>query len=76
MLGDWVYFVVMIDLPKYMNDVLHVSIKDNGIYSSLPWLFRIVVSFTVGYWSDWLISTGRLSITNTRKLYVFLGKHR
>lgn len=73
MLGDWTYFVLMIDLPKYMNDVLHVSVKENGVYSSVPWAMRILVSFTSGYWADWLIRSKRLTITNTRKLFVFLA---
>lgn len=58
-----------------MNDVLHVSIRDNGIYTSIPWLVRALVAFTSGYWSDWLVSTGRVSITNARKLFVVVCKN-
>lgn len=72
--GCWAYFVVMIDLPKYMNDVLHVSVQENGVYSSLPWVIYVLVSFVSGYVSDWLIATGRLSITNTRKLLAIICK--
>lgn len=62
----------MIDLPKFMADVLHVGIQENGIYSSLPWLVYVLVSFVSGYVSDWLITTNRLGITNTRKLMVII----
>lgn len=64
----------MIDLPKYMNDVLHVSIQENGIYTSVPWAMRIIVSFAGGYVSDWLIATERISISNARKMFVIICK--
>lgn len=70
MVGDWAYYSILVDLPKYMNDVLHVSIKNNGILTSLPWAMFMTVSVTAGYFSDKLIASGRLSITNTRKLLV------
>lgn len=69
-LGDWAYYIVLIDLPKYMHDVLHVSIKDNGMYTSLPWAMFIVIALSSGLLSDKLISSKRLSISNTRKLMV------
>lgn len=75
-LNDWAYFIVMIALPKYMNDVLHVSVRQNGVYSSVPWAMRLMVTFTSGYWADWVIKSGRLSVTHTRKLFIIVGKWR
>lgn len=71
-LADWTYYVVETDLPKYMNDVLHVSVEENGIYSSIPWAVFVPVALLSSYWCDWLISSGRLNITQTRKLFVFI----
>jgi len=65
--------VLLVDLPKYMNDVLHVTAKENGFYTSLPWSMYVVVSLVTSYWSDWLISSKRLSITHTRKLFVVVS---
>lgn len=73
-MNDWVYFIVMIALPKYMNDVLHVSIRQNGFYSSVPWAARLLMAVTSGYVADWLIKSGRLTVTQTRKMYIILGK--
>lgn len=73
-LGDWAYFVAMIDLPKYLNDVLHLDAQSNGIYSSLPYLAYVMVSLISGYVSDRLIASGRLSVTHARKLNVILCK--
>lgn len=71
---DWCYFVVAIDLPKYMSDVLHFSIKDNGIFSSLPYILRTVVSISSGLLSDWAVSRGYIGITASRKTAVVFGE--
>lgn len=57
-----------------MNDVLHVSIADNGFYTSVPWAMFIVVLVSCGSIGDSLVKSGRLSITKTRKLFVIVGK--
>lgn len=71
--GDWAFYVVLIDLPKYMHDVLHVSVKDNGILTAMPWALYFVACLTSGYISDQLISSGRLGITNARKILITLA---
>lgn len=73
-LADWTYYVLETDLPKYMNDVLHVSVEENGVYSSIPSAAFVPVALLSSYWCDWLISSGRLNITQTRKLFVILCK--
>ncbi|XP_037041617.1 putative inorganic phosphate cotransporter isoform X1 [Bradysia coprophila] len=70
---DFSFYIILSDLPKYMNDVLHVSIKDNGLYSSIPHMFRILSTFIFGYINDWITSTACLSMTNTRKLFVVIA---
>lgn len=62
------------DLPKYMSDVLHFSIKDNGIYSSLPYLLMWAVSVSTGFLSDFLITRSIISITGARKIFTAVGK--
>lgn len=71
---DWGFFIMVTDLPKYMSDVLHFSIKDNGLYSSLPYMLMWIVSITSGFLGDWLIKTNKLSITNSRKLFTSIGE--
>lgn len=61
------------DLPKYMADVLRFSIKDNGIYSALPYIVMWVVSILTGFLSDWLIVRKYLGITNARKVFTGVG---
>lgn len=72
---DWGFFVMAIDLPKYMNDVLQFSVAHNGFYSSLPFLFMWISSISVGFLGDALIKHGVMSITNCRKLMTAIGKY-
>lgn len=65
----------MLDLPKYMNDVLHFSISDNGFYSSLPQLMKLIMALLTGALNDWLIISNYLTITNGRKLFVAIGMY-
>lgn len=62
------------DLPKYMSDVLRFSIKDNGIYSSLPYFVMWVVSIITGILSDYLIVKQYIGITNARKFFTAVGE--
>lgn len=52
-----------------MSDVLKFSIKDNGLYSSIPYLAMWVVSIGLGFVSDWMIVNNYITITNARKLW-------
>lgn len=66
---DWGFFIMVTDLPKYMSDVLRFNIKDLGFYASLPYLMMWIVSISTGFLSDWLISTGKMTITAGRKWF-------
>lgn len=56
-----------------MNDVLHISIELNGVLSSIPFIIKLSLLYFVGLISDLIISRNYFSITNTRKLFVFVG---
>lgn len=74
MFNDWSYYVVSTTLPKYMNDVLRFSIRDIGVYNSIPWILGNIISYIYGYLIDKAIGARKISITNARKLSVFLGR--
>jgi ACS family sodium-dependent inorganic phosphate cotransporter len=61
------------DLPKYMADVLKFNVKENGFYSSLPYIAMWVTTMVVSVISDWCITKGYIGITNSRKLYTTLS---
>lgn len=67
------YFTVVTDLPKYMADVLKFNIKENGLYSTLPYVAMWIMSILFGSFSDWMLTKKWLSITNSRKLFTTLS---
>jgi ACS family sodium-dependent inorganic phosphate cotransporter len=71
---DFGFFIMATDLPKYMSDVLRFPIKQNGLYSSLPYLAMWLVSIGLGFVSDWMISNKYINITNSRKLWTTVGE--
>lgn len=71
---DWGFYVMVSDLPKYMNDVLRFPVKSNGLYSTMPFLAMWIVSVSTGVLGDWLIKSNTISITNSRKMFTTIGK--
>lgn len=72
---DWIFYIMSADMPKYLKDVLQLSIKEIGIYSSLPYLVMWIISILSGFLSDFLIARNITTITNARKIFSTLGKH-
>ena len=62
------------DLPKYINDVLRIPVKDNGLFTSLPYLFMWITSVSTGFLSDWMIVNNYVTVTNARKWFTAVGK--
>lgn len=56
-----------------MNDVLHLSIRNVGLFHSLPWLLQTLTAYTFGYTIDRCIERGHIGISNARKLAVLLS---
>lgn len=70
---DWGLFTMVTDLPLYMSNVLHFSIRSNGYLSALPYIVMWLVSLLCSPVADWLINTGKMSRTNVRKLFTTTG---
>ncbi|XP_050311165.1 sialin-like isoform X4 [Anthonomus grandis grandis] len=70
---DWGFFTMVTDLPKYMKDVLHFNVKENGIWSSVPYILMWFVSMSSGWLCDWLIHKGHMNICTARKFFTTLA---
>ncbi|XP_030377865.1 putative inorganic phosphate cotransporter isoform X2 [Scaptodrosophila lebanonensis] len=70
---DWGYYVMITCLPKYMSDVLQFSIRSNGLYTALPYVAMWIATILSGLAADWIIRTGKMSMTNERKLATFVA---
>lgn len=71
---DWGFFAMVTDLPKYMKEVLKFNVKQNGMWSSLPYLVMWCVSMSSAWLCDWLIKTGYMRRTFARKFFTSIGK--
>jgi len=70
---DWGGFTIISDLPKYMSDVLHFSVAENGLLSSVPYLAQWITSISSSVLADRLISRRTMSVTAVRKIYAIIG---
>lgn len=70
---DWGAFTLISDLPKYMSDVLHFSVTENGFLSSIPFFGQWITSIAASVLADRLISNGTMGVTKIRKIYAIIG---
>lgn len=73
---DWGLFVMVNDLPKYMKEVLGFSVREVGIYASLPYLAMWIVSIACGIICDFVIKRECTTTTCARKWFSLIGKCR
>lgn len=71
---DWGFFTMVTDLPKYMKDVLKFNVAQNGIWSSVPYIFMWLVSMSSGWFCDFLVKRKYLNVTLARKIFTTIGK--
>ncbi|XP_070191593.1 sialin-like [Littorina saxatilis] len=69
---SWVYSWILAYLPMYMKDVLHYTVAQNGVLSSLPFLGKLVMGILAGYLADMLLRR-RFSIALVRKSFQMAG---
>uniref|UniRef100_A0AAG5DLK9 Putative inorganic phosphate cotransporter n=1 Tax=Anopheles atroparvus TaxID=41427 RepID=A0AAG5DLK9_ANOAO len=69
------YETLMTELPTYMKQVLRFSIKTNGVLSALPYLAMWLFSIVVGWVADWMLTSGRITHTWTRKISNSIGQY-
>ncbi|VVC25038.1 Major facilitator superfamily,Major facilitator superfamily domain [Cinara cedri] len=71
--ADWGGYTIGSDLPKYMNDVLHFSVTENGVLSSILYLVQWTMMVLSGILADLLVSKRVMGITAVRKTYAIIG---
>ena len=55
--------------PVYLKYMLGLDIKTNGLLSALPMVARYVGGVVIARLSDWLITSGRISRLNARRVF-------
>ncbi|KAK7110645.1 hypothetical protein V1264_014484 [Littorina saxatilis] len=69
----WVTSWMMSYLPMYLSDVMKFNVEEDGLYSSLPYVGRLLSGFVCSYLSDKLQHSGVLSTGSCRKLFQLVG---
>ncbi|GBP87189.1 Putative inorganic phosphate cotransporter [Eumeta japonica] len=70
---NWGFWTLMTEMPSYMSNVLGVNIKSNGMLSALPYMAMYLMSFPLGFLSDFVLKKKWLSITASRKFSNSIG---
>lgn len=73
--SETMFVLIMMNLPKYMKEIVGFSVRDIGFYSSLTSLLSWTVSICSGFLSDFLIHKKYLTTVQTRKFFTILGKY-
>ncbi|RVE43971.1 hypothetical protein evm_011374 [Chilo suppressalis] len=65
-LGFW---TLLTELPSYMNNVLEVDIKNNGLLSALPYMSMFILSFVFSWLADFLVNRNIITLVTSRKIF-------
>ncbi|CAB3221231.1 unnamed protein product [Arctia plantaginis] len=69
----WGQLTLYSEVPAYMDKIMGVNIKANGMLSALPFLVMWFSNFFFSWLTDWMIRKNITSVTNTRKIANSLG---
>jgi ACS family sodium-dependent inorganic phosphate cotransporter len=71
--NNWGWYMVLIELPFYMKQVLRFKISENAVLTAIPffsmWLFSIILSKTL----DALRAKGIINTTGARKIATLIA---
>ncbi|XP_072948850.1 putative inorganic phosphate cotransporter [Epargyreus clarus] len=67
------YLLVLTQIPLYMNKVLGLDIKRNGLYSSLPYIAMYLTALLFGFLSDLAANKNLMSVVNIRRTANTIG---
>lgn len=63
----------LLQLPTFLKDIMNFDIKSNASISALPYIMSTVLHTSSSIISDRIIRSGKLSRTNTRKVFGAIG---
>ncbi|RVE43970.1 hypothetical protein evm_011373 [Chilo suppressalis] len=66
--NTWGQLTLFTEIPSYMDKVMGVNIKANGLLTALPFLVMWFTNFFFSWITDMLIVKKYLNVTQTRKL--------
>ncbi|XP_018010829.2 sialin isoform X1 [Hyalella azteca] len=73
MAQNYVFYVLLTELPTYLNNILHFDIKQNSLLSALPYFAMFVFGVSCAFVCDFLRASGRLTTTQARLIFSSIG---
>ncbi|XP_014223185.1 putative inorganic phosphate cotransporter isoform X1 [Trichogramma pretiosum] len=70
---SWVFFTMVSGLPKYMNDVVGVSIESNGYWTAVSYLCMWLCTLASSWINDQLVGRGIMTRTNSIRALGFVS---
>ncbi|XP_028173307.1 putative inorganic phosphate cotransporter [Ostrinia furnacalis] len=71
--NNWGHLILYSEVPAYMDKVMGVNIKANGLLTALPFVMMFVFNFFFSWLTDMLIVKKILNVTQTRKMANSIG---
>lgn len=72
--GIWGHFTIITQAPTYFRFIHGWGIEMTGILSGLPHLLRVGFAIVFGNFSDYLLSSGKMSRNSVRRLATFFSE--
>lgn len=71
---NWGYYMLLTEMPTYMNNILKFNIKENGALTALPYIVMFCLIFFFGWVADILIRNQIFRLQTSRKVFNSIGK--
>lgn len=71
--NNWGWYMLLIELPFYMKQVLQFNIKENAVVTAVPFLTLWFFSMFISKLLDTLRSKGVITTTNARKIATIIS---
>ncbi|KAJ8946312.1 hypothetical protein NQ318_004201 [Aromia moschata] len=67
--SEWGFSTLLTEMPTYIDKIMKFDIQSNSWLSAAPYACLIIITWTSGFFSDYLINSGYISLPNGRKLF-------
>ncbi|KAL7642910.1 UNVERIFIED_CONTAM: hypothetical protein RMT77_006199 [Armadillidium vulgare] len=64
---NWGFYTLLNETPKYFDSILHIKIKNNGLYTAAPYLGGLIFANVFGFISDILLKKKILTLVQVRR---------
>ncbi|XP_063848009.1 sialin-like [Scylla paramamosain] len=72
---NWGYYTFVSELPVYLSNMQHFSIKSNGLLSALPYLIKTTFALLFSLLIDRATAKGKLSVLSVRRIAMCVASY-